>query len=61
MADENTPIPDDALQVVHADVAAARSAAQAEAAAANITNAEAVLHSAPEGYATGDGNTWPRT
>lgn len=57
MASENDPIHPDALQVVHDDVDKAAEAARAEAEAANITSTTAVMHSAPEGYATGDGNT----
>lgn len=57
MANENNPAGPDALQVVHDDVDAAASAAVAEAEAANITSTTAVMHSAPEGYATGDGYT----
>ena len=56
MANENNPTPHD-LQVVHPDVVAAASAAATEAEVANITSTTAVLHSAPEGYATGDGAT----
>lgn len=54
MANENNPAEHD-LQVVHDDVDAAASAAAKEAKAANISSVEAVLHSAPEGYGTGDG------
>ena len=55
MANENNPVDPDALQVVHEDVDAAASAAAKEAKAANITSTTAVMHSAPEGYGTGDG------
>ncbi len=55
MANENNPAEHD-LQVVHENVDAAAAAAAEEAAAANITSTTAVLHSAPEGYGTGDGH-----
>lgn len=60
MANENNPVDPDALQVVHGDRDAAAGVAQEEAGAANITAVGAVLHSAPEGYGTGDGTTYPR-
>lgn len=59
MANENNQVDADALQVVHNDRKAAASAAVEEAQAANITAAGAVMKSAPEGYGTGDGETWP--
>lgn len=46
------------IQVVHKDLDAAVAAAAQEAEVANVTPG-AVLKSSPEGYATGDGTTWP--
>jgi hypothetical protein len=60
MANENNPVDPDALQTVYDDRDAAADAAVEEAEAANITTVGAVLKSAPEGYGTGDGETWPR-
>lgn len=59
MANENTPADDDTIQTVYDDRQAAAQAAQEEAEAANITATGAVLKSAPEGYGTGTGETWP--
>jgi len=59
MANENTPAETDTIQTVHEDRSKAAQAAQEEAEAANVTATGAVLKSAPEGYGTGDGNTWP--
>ncbi len=46
------------LQPIQDDLGKAKEAAAEEAAAANVTP-QAVLKSSPEGYATGDGATWP--
>jgi hypothetical protein len=59
MANENNTIDPGAFQPVHDDRAAAASAAQEEAEAAGITAVGAVMYSAPEGYGTGDGTTYP--
>lgn len=59
MANENNPTADDLRQPVHEDRQAAAQAAEEEAQEANITAVGAVMYSAPEGYGTGDGATWP--